>query len=632
MSKITIWIPSMPQRSYAYRRGDAQIIHDDEKNAIIIDGGEDEICNQLISYCKNHGITHVTYILSHWHPDHDRGMKLFLDSSIIVDKIICPPPSDLTRLSDKSDYSRAMERIAQATRLKKPISYPPAEAYTDIKVGAIVCRIWRRAPKSSENYDYQVNNTSLCCYFPELFYLTTGDTINAFETFLNKKPGTITVFKVPHHGNACTSDPCSLLKAAGAQLCWYNHAEAYGVGIGGDDFSKWGAAYCKKHFVTLRPFHAITMTAAAGKLAVSQNGSRWSYPIPYAGEAFEGWLKGTKGWWYQFADGSWALGWNKLKWSGGEDWFYFNADGWMMTGWVKNNGYWYYLDPESGAMVTGWLDYKGNKCYLEPDAGKNQGHAYQSQEAVIDGKTYKFDESCYVTDNTAQARTAPSIKQNYNFKGYNVTKRSDPIMYIVMHYTGAEGTAKTNIDYFNGGNRNASADFFVGHDGDIYQYSPDIRHYYSWHCGGGRQSSRGGSLFGTCKNGNSIGIEMCVHKVDGEWILSEKTVNAARDLVKYLMEEYGIPAKRICRHFDVNGKFCPNVANWLEPSKQWDKFKGSLTEETSYDDPPQVYRVRKSWAAADTQVGAFGILDNAMKCAANWPGYHVYDRDGTEII
>ena len=28
MSKITIWIPSMPQKSYAYRRGDAQIIHE----------------------------------------------------------------------------------------------------------------------------------------------------------------------------------------------------------------------------------------------------------------------------------------------------------------------------------------------------------------------------------------------------------------------------------------------------------------------------------------------------------------------------------------------------------------------------------------------------------------------------
>ena len=38
----------MPQKSYAYRRGDCQVIHDDNHNAIIIDGGEDDICNKAI--------------------------------------------------------------------------------------------------------------------------------------------------------------------------------------------------------------------------------------------------------------------------------------------------------------------------------------------------------------------------------------------------------------------------------------------------------------------------------------------------------------------------------------------------------------------------------------------------------
>ena len=52
MSKITIFIPPLPQKSYAYRRGDAQIIHDDEKNAIVIDGGEDALCNEIIKYCS----------------------------------------------------------------------------------------------------------------------------------------------------------------------------------------------------------------------------------------------------------------------------------------------------------------------------------------------------------------------------------------------------------------------------------------------------------------------------------------------------------------------------------------------------------------------------------------------------
>ena len=632
MSKITIWIPSMPQRSYSYRRGDCQVIHDDNHNAIIIDGGEDDICNKAISYCKSHGITHITYILSHWHYDHDRGMKLLLDSSLIVDRIYCPPPSDLTKLRDsdaRDDYSRASQRIAQATNLHKPITYPPADKYLDIKVGSIACRIWRRSVRPSENVDYQVNNTSLCCYFPDLYYATTGDTINAFDTFLATKPGPITVFKIPHHGNACTNNPCNLLKNAGAKICWYNHAEAYGVGIGGDSFSKWGAGYCKNHFICLRPFYDISMTAAGKKLTITQNGSRWSYDIPYTGTVPEGWVKNVKGWWYQFSDGSWAVGWKKLTKDDKYGWYYFDDSGYMVTGWIKVNGYWYYLDAD-GLMLTGWLEYKGRKCYLD-----GSGKALCNCTVTIDGKLWRFDAGCYAeeADGAPKEDTKPHINQNPNFKGYNVSKRNDPIMYIVIHYTGAEGTAKNNIDYFNGGNRNASADFFVSQNGEIWQYNPDLKRYYSWHCGGGRQSSKGGTFYGRCKNANSIGIELCTHKGADGRIFYDATIAAARILVRYLMEEYGVKQANVIRHYDVNGKNCPAVYGYAgDNAPKWDKFKASLSESTTYDDRPQMYRVRKSWAEADTQKGAFTSLDNAKKCAQNWSGYHVFDKDGQMIM
>lgn len=640
MSKITIFIPPLPRKDYSYRLGDAQIIHDDNKNAIVIDGGEDSLCNEIIKYCKSHGITHITYILSHWHYDHDRGMKLLLDSSIIVDKIYCPPPADLTKLRDsdaKDDYSRAMTRIAQANKLKKSIIYPPADQYTTIKVGTIVCKIWRRSVRPSENVDYQVNNTSLCCYFPDLYYATTGDSINAFDTFLQTKPGKITVFKIPHHGNACTTNPCALLKEAGAQICWYNHSEKYGVDVGGDSFSKWGAGYCKKHFICIRPFYTITMTACDKKLYIEQNGSKWSYDIPYDGKpATCGWLKGTKGMWYQYPDGTWATGWKWLpKQDGkGEAWHLFDNDGWLLYGWQKVNGYWYFLNEKDGHMLTGWLNRAG-LFYLEPVSGKNQGHAYMSETAVIDGKTYTFDANCYAklvsNDVKPIASGRPNIKQNPNFKGYNVSNRNDPIMYIVVHYTGAEGTAKNNIDYFNGGNRNASADYFINHDGEIWQYNPNIEKRYSWHCGGGRQSSTGGSFFGSCKNANSIGVELCTHKIDGAWTFTDKTVESARKLVKYLMETYNIKQKNVIRHWDVNGKYCPNVYGWLSNSTQWDKYKASLSASTYYDDAPQIYRVRKSWKAADTQIGAFAGLDNARKFVKLHPGYHIYDKNGNEV-
>lgn len=621
----------MPQKSYAYRRGDCQVIHDDNKNCIIIDGGEDFLCDQAIRYCKNHGITNITYILSHWHYDHDRGMKLLLDSSLIVDKIYCPPPADLAKLRDsdaRDDYSRAMQRIAQAKNLKKTIVYPEADKNTRIKVGTIVCDIWRRSVRPSENVDYQVNNTSLVCYFPDLYYMTSGDTINAINSYLSNKYGTIKVFKVPHHGNACTTEATNRLADLGAELCWYNHAEAFGTSIGGDEFSHWGALYCKnKGFICLRPFHEITMVAAGKKLTVTQNGSKWTYDIPYTGVVPEGWVHNAKGWWYQFADGSWAVGWKKID----GKWYYFDADGYRVHGWAKVNGYWYWLDPTDGVMLTGWLEYKGKKCYLD-----ESGKALCNCTKTIDGKMYRFDANCYATetDGTEQAQTIPHINQNPNFKGYNVSKRNDPIMYIVIHYTGAEGTAKNNIDYFNGGNRNASADFFVSQNGEIWQYNPNLREYYSWHCGGGKQSDRGGTFYGKCKNSNSIGIELCTHKGSDGWMFYDATVTAARVLVKYLMNEYGVKQANVIRHFDVNGKACPAVSGWgaVGNSDKWNKFKASLSESTTYDDKPQIYRVRKSWAEADTQKGAFKSLDNAKMCAANWPGYHVYDSNGNDVV
>lgn len=175
---------------------------------------------------------------------------------------------------------------------------------------------------------------------------------------------------------------------------------------------------------------------------------------------------------------------------------------------------------------------------------------------------YGIDDIKPKTVEKVESALQPAINPNRGFKGYNVSKRTAKIQYIVMHYTGAEGTAANNVAYFNGGNRNASADYFVGFQGEICQYNPDILNQYSWHCGGGKQSNKGGSYFGKCTNGNSIGIEMCTTKASGAWTFKEATLNAAAQLVKWLMYEYGIPVEHVIRHYDVTGKNCPGVSGW----------------------------------------------------------------------
>ena len=45
----------------------------------------------------------------------------------------------------------------------------------------------------------------------------------------------------------------------------------------------------------------------------------------------------------------------------------------------------------------------------------------------------------------------------------------------------------------------------------------------------------------------------------------------------------------------------------------------------------QLYRVRKVWKDAESQIGAFKVLQNAKDCTDKHPGYSVFDEDGSAI-
>ena len=49
--KLHIHFPSLPQRSYEYRRGDSVLIYDDKKRGILVDGGEGEMVMRMSPSC-----------------------------------------------------------------------------------------------------------------------------------------------------------------------------------------------------------------------------------------------------------------------------------------------------------------------------------------------------------------------------------------------------------------------------------------------------------------------------------------------------------------------------------------------------------------------------------------------------
>lgn len=152
----------------------------------------------------------------------------------------------------------------------------------------------------------------------------------------------------------------------------------------------------------------------------------------------------------------------------------------------------------------------------------------------------------------------------YNFTAMSNKKNR----YIVIHYTGALGTAKNNAVYFARQKLQASAHYFVD-ENEIWQSVEDKDR--SWHCGGGLQGKNGHAFYGICTNSNSIGIEMCVKKTaSGEWYFEEDTVKNTVALVKTLMKKHDIPIGCVIRHYDVTGKTCP--APYIDETK-WRNFK-----------------------------------------------------------
>lgn len=165
----------------------------------------------------------------------------------------------------------------------------------------------------------------------------------------------------------------------------------------------------------------------------------------------------------------------------------------------------------------------------------------------------------------------------------------DRIKFIVIHYVGALGGARANCQWYAGGDRGASAHYFVDFDGSVWQSVEDKD--IAWHCGA--KSYR----HPECRNANSIGIEMCVRNkgsqadTSRDWYFEDATVAAAIRLTRELMDKYHVPADHVIRHYDVTGKICPNPYVYNTTVHTWGAFKAALEEPT--------VEVKSGWTQED---------------------------------
>lgn len=186
------------------------------------------------------------------------------------------------------------------------------------------------------------------------------------------------------------------------------------------------------------------------------------------------------------------------------------------------------------------------------------------------------------------AKIVPCKRSNYGGK-----RAASAIKYLVFHYTGNDGDrAENNALYYQNTTVQASAHYFVDDDSVYLSVDPL---YVAWAVGGSKwkdcPQTGGGKMYGIVRNANSISIEMCDTRRDGQLMATEATLARAAELGKALMAKYNIPIERVIRHFDVTGKHCP--AYFMDEAA-WAAFKARLVDKPQGAKP--WYAEAQAWA------------------------------------
>lgn len=226
------------------------------------------------------------------------------------------------------------------------------------------------------------------------------------------------------------------------------------------------------------------------------------------------------------------------------------------------------------------------------------------------------------------------MKINKKTGKYNLSTRGGykKVKYIVIHYTATEASAKNNCIYFGGGNRDASADFFIDSTG-IWQYNPDTSKYYTWAVGDGY------GKYGIT-NQNSISIEVVR---GGDKAFTSKEIGYLKQLVPYLMKKYDVSKSRVVRHYDASRKQCPKY--YAKRTSKWrslrDSICGGTTEKTEQKKETfapkyrvsvagewlsQMVGTKDSGGSKDTYAGIYGRNIGYLAC--NCKKYRVKTKAG----
>lgn len=143
------------------------------------------------------------------------------------------------------------------------------------------------------------------------------------------------------------------------------------------------------------------------------------------------------------------------------------------------------------------------------------------------------------------------------------------------------------------------------------------------------------------------GFKVAAGKLDKARAVAARTYQAAVELFAMLCKEYGLDPLGdgvIISHAEGHRRGI--ASNHGDPEHLWrglglgytmNGFRQDVKKAmdgdgtSSGNEAAKIYRVRKNWADAASQKGAFAVLENAKVCADKNPGYTVFDWNGKMV-
>ena len=229
------------------------------------------------------------------------------------------------------------------------------------------------------------------------------------------------------------------------------------------------------------------------------------------------------------------------------------------------------------------------------------------------------------------------------------TGRTITVKGLMLHSVGCpQPKASVFVDNWNKPGASACVHAVIDAEGRVYQLLPWNRR--GWHCGSGTKGSG---------NNTHIGVEMtepATIKYTGGASWQETgdgnntrahvlaTYKTAVELFAYLCKKYGLNPTAdgvIISHSEGHSRGI--ASNHGDVEHIWRKFgltmdqfrkdvKAAMNGSGGTSAPAagaELYRVRKSWSDAKSQIGAYHVLENAKKACKE--GYTVYNSKGEAV-